>query len=142
MKYILVDNNGYILSVAEKQLSQDYIPVEEIPSPYQIYKFINGKFILDENLKKEYELFQKNRLKRRISKRVKKYIDELLEYLDYDGLGDLLICEEIPMYKKEVKKIKNWIKNVYKVYEELCQKIDKNEEVDINNIENILPKYK
>jgi hypothetical protein len=141
MKYILVDNNGYILSVADKQLSPDYIQVEKLPEPYKIYKYINGGFIEDELLKKEYEQFQKDRLKKRASKKVKRYIEDLLLFLDYDGLADLLICEEIPMYKKEVKKIKQWIKKVYEKYEEICKDIDNNKQVDIDNIENILPKY-
>jgi hypothetical protein len=141
MKYILVDNNGYILSVADKQLSPDYIKVEYLPEPYKIYKFVDGKFVEDELLKKEYEKYQKDRIKKRVSKKVKRYIEDLLLFLDYDGLADLLICEEIPMYKNEVKKIKKWIKKVYDEYENICKKIDNNEEIDVDNIENFLPKY-
>jgi len=140
-KYILLDKNGYIISIAEKKLSDEFIEIEEVPQPYQIYKMISGKLQKDKNREEEYIKLQKENKKRKVSKIVTQYINDLLKYLDYDNLADLIICENMPLYKDEVQKIKNWIEEVYKKYEIICEKID-SDDIDISNVENELPKYK
>ena len=44
-------------------------------------------------------------------------------------------------YKEEVEKIEKWIQKVYKKYEEIILDIENNKDIDIDNIENLLPKY-
>jgi hypothetical protein len=139
--YIAIDKKGNIIAISEKKLSENFIKVEKIPEPFQIYKYINGKFVKDKLKEKEYNTFLKNNLKRKVSKKVTQYIKDLLNYLDYDDIGDLLICKNMSFYKEEVEKIEKWIQKVYKKYEEIISNIDKNKDIDIDNIENLLPKY-
>jgi len=137
--YILVNESGRILSIAEKKLNDNYIKVEKVPEPFQIYLFKNGKFIKDKDLEKQYKKNLINKKRKKLSKIVTKYIIELLNYFDYDDLADLILCKNIPEYKDEVEKLEKWIKEVYKKYEELSNNIEK---IDLENIYNLLPKYK
>jgi hypothetical protein len=136
--FILVDENGFIISVAEKKLDENFIEVNEIPQPYQIYKFIDNKFVKDKKLEKEYNEFLKQQKLKKLSKKVTIYIKDLLNYLDYDDISNLLICKNMSFYKDEVEKIEKWIQSVYAKYEELIKNID---EINIDNVENLLPKY-
>jgi len=137
--YILVED-GYIKAISEKKLNDKFIEVDYVPSPFQIYKYIDSEFIKDVELEKEYNDLQLQKLKNKASKDVTKYIKELLNYFDYDDLADLNFCENIPMYKNEVKKIKKFILNVYKKYEKLLKRIDNGEKID--NIIPYLPRFK
>jgi len=137
--YILIDNNGKILSIAEKKLNEKYIKVDNIPQPFQIYIYKNGKFIKDKKLEKYYKKQIINKKRKKLSKIISEYITELLNYFDYDDLADLMLCKNIPEYKEEVEKLENWIKEVYKEYEKLSNNI---ENIDLKNVYNLLPKYK
>jgi len=139
MKYILLDENNYVISVANKKLSDEFIEVENIEEPFQIYKYIDGKLVKDLEKEKDYNNFLKSSLKKKLSKKVSIYIKELLNYYDYDDIADLNICADMPQYKDEVKKIKDWIKEVYITYEVLLNDLN---EIDIEIVEELLPKYK
>ena len=58
--YIAIDKKGNIIAISEKKLSENFIKVEKIPEPFQIYKYINGKFVKDKLKEKEYNTFLKN----------------------------------------------------------------------------------
>jgi len=136
--FILVDENGFIISVAEKKLDENFIEVIDDEGDINDLDIDDNKFVKDKKLEKEYNEFLKQQKLKKLSKKVTIYIKNLLNYLDYDDIGDLLLCKNMSFYKDEVEKIEKWIQSVYEKYEELIKNID---EINIDNIENLLPKY-